>query len=570
MRQADFNVLVLQAALIAYLIWWFRAPLKRWALARYRIAIEAYREAQEKRRQAEEKKECKDDVAVQKEGKEAKAAVVDEGKKQQAARQRRRPAAKLQDLNAKELLEVVAPASSTSSEVDLHAPDEDEATPHDSHQGDGEDRPKGSLLSRTSEVSIMHELRPGKGDEAVLAAVQLAFSELCSCNLWSTCKQHRLKVSSCVRWTGSDWEAVGILLYRLEPHLLQVVFLGVLPAYRRQHVGRALVKALRELARRDPNCMSIMAVVPEHAEAVHFFKAAGFKRSEPGEHQVMRIDLRRKSSRLTLARFRGTSISEARLTPRWRWTLRDAQRLGSFLATLSLAFDEFGKSKKKKKAPCRVRPREMPKSRPDSCGRALCFLMLCFIAFQADGMYRAIPWYGFDPGATLAVQLMFGAVVLFVLVLYACTRCCRCVLRMDHHCVFTNSCIGLRNQPCFLMFLAVTAFGALLVALASAPKLAVMVLSGAELLEIGHVSLLCVSAMTAVALLWNLLLAQLHGLLRNETAIESKVNWAERRGSPYDRGCAANVREVFRCAFCVPDFVWNILDGLDHFLSSEE
>ena len=91
-----------------------------------------------------------------------------------------------------------------------------------------------------------------------------------------------------------------------------------------------------------------------------------------------------------------------------------------FLATLSLAFDEFGKSKKKKKAPCRVRPREMPKSRPDSCGRALCFLMLCFIAFQADGMYRAIPWYGFDPGATLAVQLMFGAVVLFVLVLYAC------------------------------------------------------------------------------------------------------------------------------------------------------
>ncbi|CAJ1408837.1 unnamed protein product [Effrenium voratum] len=297
MRQADFNVLVLQAALIAYLIWWFRAPLKRWALARYRIAIEAYREAQEKRRQAEEKKECKDDVAVQKEGKEAKAAVVDEGKKQQAARQRRRPAAKLQDLNAKELLEVVAPASSTSSEVDLHAPDEDEATPHDSHQGDGEDRPKGSLLSRTSEVSIMHELRPGKGDEAVLAAVQLAFSELCSCNLWSTCKQHRLKVSSCVRWTGSDWEAVGILLYRLEPHLLQVVFLGVLPAYRRQHVGRALVKALRELARRDPNCMSIMAVVPEHAEAVHFFKAAGFKRSEPGgEHQVMRIDLRRLKS----------------------------------------------------------------------------------------------------------------------------------------------------------------------------------------------------------------------------------------------------------------------------------
>ena len=115
-----------------------------------------------------------------------------------------------------------------------------------------------------------------------------------------------------------------------------------------------------------------------------------------------------------------------------------------------------------------------------------------------------------------------------------------------------------------------TAFGALLVALASAPKLAVMVLSGAELLEIGHVSLLCVSAMTAVALLWNLLLAQLHGLLRNETAIESKVNWAERRGSPYDRGCAANVREVFRCAFCVPGFVWNILDGLDHFLSSEE
>ena len=34
-----------------------------------------------------------------------------------------------------------------------------------------------------------------------------------------------------------------------------------------------------------------------------------------------------------------------------------------------------------------------------------------------------------------------------------CSICKRCVLRMDHHCPFTNCCLGLRNQRFFVSWL---------------------------------------------------------------------------------------------------------------------
>jgi len=169
----------------------------------------------------------------------------------------------------------------------------------ESHQG-----AKGSLLSRSSEVSIMHELRPGKADQAALDAVRMLSFELFECDVWEVIsKKNRLKVSSCLRWTGCDWKAIGLVLYRIQQHVLQVVYVGVSIECRRQHVGRALVKSVKELSRKDLSCSSAVAVIQKHIspEAVMFFRAVGFKKEElkggDGEKVFLRMEIKRQGKR---------------------------------------------------------------------------------------------------------------------------------------------------------------------------------------------------------------------------------------------------------------------------------
>jgi len=37
--------------------------------------------------------------------------------------------------------------------------------------------------------------------------------------------------------------------------------------------------------------------------------------------------------------------------------------------------------------------------------------------------------------------------------LVQCSRCRTCVMEMDHHCIFLNSCVGLNNMRHFLLLL---------------------------------------------------------------------------------------------------------------------
>eukprot|EP00439_Symbiodinium_sp_Y106_P079788 s569_g18.t1 len=320
MRQVEFNILVVQIALVAFFVHWFRKPLLRWITAKYESLRVAYVKVSERR---QKKAGSQENLCSLRSSHATSASPPEhrEGLRRAGPNAQAKALEKLKVLSTQQLLEAVISSDSSSGGDDEHGV-EPEPLQHDRCSLGGEDEAAASsskpLLSRSMEVSICSDVRLGKVDQGVLDAVALASSEL-NFDVWDVVsKKNGLKVCACLRWTGCNWEALGLALHRLEQQVLQVAYVGVVPTGRRQHIGRALVKSIRQVAKRNPTCVCIVAVLPKDhsAQAMDFFEAVGFKRSAgQGDQVCFRVDVRKlsKCQRKLLERPEVLTVSQGRL-----------------------------------------------------------------------------------------------------------------------------------------------------------------------------------------------------------------------------------------------------------------
>ncbi|XP_063360623.1 palmitoyltransferase ZDHHC6 [Cydia amplana] len=164
-----------------------------------------------------------------------------------------------------------------------------------------------------------------------------------------------------------------------------------------------------------------------------------------------------------------------------------------------------------------------------------------------------------------------------------CSKCGRCILKMDHHCPWINCCVGHANHAYFTHFLAFAVLGCLQAAIVlsicmyHALNRAWYVQSGIRaprvlltlptllltLLAIG----MCVGVVLAVG---TLLFLQIRSILRNRTTIEDwilekAVSRRQEAGLPdfvfpYDRGWTDNWHIVFK-GHLYDGLTWPVKEG---------
>lgn len=240
-------------------------------------------------------------------------------------------------------------------------------------------------------------------------------------------------------------------------------------------------------------------------------------------------------------------------------------------------------------------------------GRLTAGLTCLFLAFQGHACVALmVPWFGREPTVQLVLQCLAALAILNVFIDYVrvwstcpgypeaskdtqqgrgdsdapheawcsickadkperahhCSACGRCVLKMDHHCVFVDNCIGLHNYRLFLYLL----FDALCVAsfqvFGLLPQVFQIVVQrliryvDVEMAEMKrpdilpqlHVIAAFLSASLTLWMVGTLLFAHVQQVLCNSTTIEEMAQAsiiAPRQCGPYDRGALENFAEVF-------------------------
>eukprot|EP00931_Biecheleriopsis_adriatica_P101577 TRINITY_DN7668_c0_g2_i1.p1 TRINITY_DN7668_c0_g2~~TRINITY_DN7668_c0_g2_i1.p1 ORF type:complete len:569 (-),score=171.75 TRINITY_DN7668_c0_g2_i1:60-1727(-) len=283
MRQEDFNVSVVFVCIAAVFAYWYRDDIYKWILAR----VQDFQTGTAKRdaEVRQKKVTAEEDIEERKNGKASRNQGRHGGFRKRGTAREARALAVLKELDPKQLLEAL------SSDSDEPVVEQPEVSPvADLDQGrqvseghNGEAGDPAMLVTKSAEISLLHDVKPDKAPRGVPEALSSLSSSLFGVNLWDVVtKKSRLRVTGCMRWTGSSWEALGLVLYRIQMQSLQILYIGVAPQHRRQHVGRSLVKTLREAARRDSLCADIFAILPSGVseEVVSFLKASGFKRSD--------------------------------------------------------------------------------------------------------------------------------------------------------------------------------------------------------------------------------------------------------------------------------------------------
>uniref|UniRef100_A0A1I8F879 Palmitoyltransferase n=1 Tax=Macrostomum lignano TaxID=282301 RepID=A0A1I8F879_9PLAT len=138
-----------------------------------------------------------------------------------------------------------------------------------------------------------------------------------------------------------------------------------------------------------------------------------------------------------------------------------------------------------------------------------------------------------------------------------CAVCKRCVLRMDHHCPWINSCVGLYNYKHFVLFCVYMLAGCVYVALVAAPVYNDHFYSwdrDDDYATVHHMVYYEIVLTSAVALVLGCLTAY-HVFLasRNETCIETHINRRMAKSmlakgltyrNPYDLGWRKNLRQA--------------------------
>eukprot|EP00929_Paragymnodinium_shiwhaense_P084506 TRINITY_DN45186_c0_g1_i1.p1 TRINITY_DN45186_c0_g1~~TRINITY_DN45186_c0_g1_i1.p1 ORF type:complete len:887 (-),score=296.09 TRINITY_DN45186_c0_g1_i1:74-2734(-) len=146
-------------------------------------------------------------------------------------------------------------------------------------------------------ATVLHDVRPGKASQEALAALEQLcsreFQELHALGLWNiVSKKNRLKVSACFRNEATD-EALGFVVYRVQPHITQVLYLGVAADERKQGVGRGLLDAVAKLAREMSSSLAgLVWVASSQEDTLPFWRGSGFQRCYPGGFEKDQVFLK--------------------------------------------------------------------------------------------------------------------------------------------------------------------------------------------------------------------------------------------------------------------------------------